>query len=49
MLALKEVTSFLLSSNPVLVVSDRARPQVAGTYRSDDNVGISVNMGLEIW
>ena len=46
---MKEVTNFLLSSYPVLVVSDRARHQVAGTYRGDDNVGISVNMGLEIW
>ena len=35
---MQKVTSFLLSSYPVLVVSKRARPQVAGTYRGDDNV-----------
>ena len=31
MFAMKEVTSYLLSSYPVLVISDMARHQVAGT------------------
>ena len=51
MLTMQKVTSFLLSSYPVLVVSKRARPQVAGTYRGDDNVvhvGLSVNLSLKI-